>query len=139
MLFSFYRLPSFNARIGIAVDGTTIAYTFLAEGCSRKGKPGAFEYTRRNPDRRKAASALLCDAKIGATIRKVKVRGGKAINGPEEVETVADALSAFRRGGNYRFELQGETADRDLATAEAVAGALGLDAVDNRPVSVCLF
>tara|TARA_Y100000310_G_scaffold281193_1_gene301517 strand:- start:1498 stop:1923 length:426 start_codon:yes stop_codon:yes gene_type:complete len=135
--YTFYALPTLDARIGIAVEGGRIAFTFLAEGCSRKGKEGAYTYTRRNPDRRKAANALFCLAKLGSVVcGALRCRGGKAINGPDKPATIAEALALFRKGGNYRFELQGTATDLDLDTAEAIAEALGLEPVANRPIKV---
>ena len=133
--YTFFAFPDLNARIGLALDGDTLAVAFLSEGSSRSGKPGSFRYSRRNPDRRKAFCRLL----EHRLFQPHTARGGKAANPPEPVTPTRLAgpgglLQAFRAGGNYRFDcwacVPGERTVADLAAV------LGLQPTKNRPVAV---
>ena len=142
-MFTFFKYDDLDARIGLAIQGGMLALVMLAEGCSRSGKPGAYTYKRRNPDRRKAANSLFepVDNKAaGLTwlVGPVTVRAGKAANLPEQVDG-SGVLAAFRRGGNYAFHawcpIESEGAGFFESVAE-VAVTLGLVPCDNRPVAV---
>jgi hypothetical protein len=150
--YTFFAFPDLNARIGLALNGDTIAVTFLSEGTSRSG---AGEYKRRNPDRRKAFDRLIRHP----LFRPHTARGGKAANPPEPVapwpwDGVFDpsvgkaggpVLKAFRQGGNYRFDCW-LSLDRDLWGGQSapspslslpdIAESMGLEPTKNRPVAV---
>ena len=137
-MFTFFKYDDLDARIGLAIQGGMLALVILAEGCSRSGKPGAYTYKRRNPDRRKAANSLFepVDNKAaGLTwlVGPVTVRAGKAANQPEQVDG-SDVLAAFRRGGNYAFHAWCNLESEESAADVAVT--LGLVPCDNRPVAV---
>lgn len=131
--FLFFRYPDLDATIGIATNGTTVAITLLAEGCSRKGQPGAYSYTRRNPDRRKAAARLLQELLEYAGCVPMATRGGKASNGP--VVCTGHPLTDFRKGGNFRFVLWIYGYGLFASGVESGAQRIGLIPTTNRPVS----
>ena len=135
-MFTFFKYDDLDARIGLAIQGGMLALVMLAEGCSRSGKPGAYTYKRRNPDRRKAANSLF--EPVDNKAAGVTVRAGKAANLPEQVDG-SGVLAAFRRGGNYAFHawcpIESEGAGFFESVAE-VAVTLGLVPCDNRPVAV---
>jgi hypothetical protein len=140
--YTFFAFHDLNARIGLALDGDTLAVTFLSEGTSRSGTG---EYKRRNPDRRKAFDRLIRHP----LFRPHTARGGKAANPPEPVapwpwDGVFDpsvgkaggpVLKAFRRGGNYRFDCWLSLASPSLSLPD-IAESMGLEPTKNRPVAV---
>ena len=137
--YKFYALPGLDARIGLAIQDGLLALTLLAEGCSRSGEKGSYVYKRRNPDRRKVANALLTHEAMGAAVcGPLLCRSGKASNRAAGVASMPDVLAAFRKGGNHRFQFQA-TAGSGLETTAAIANALGLEPVANRPVKVTWF
>ena len=140
--YSFFAFPDLNARIGLALDGDTLAVTLLSEGTSRSG---AGEYKRRNPDRRKAFRRLIEDP----LFRPHTTRGGKAANPAEPLwgsatlgsKCLEDLLQAFRQGGNYRFDCWVSVSHWTVASSQDrtvadYASILGLQPTQNRPVAV---
>lgn len=105
---TFYAFPGLDARIGLALVDDQLAVTFLAEGCARYGKAGAYTYKRRNPDRRKAFARMFLPENTWPKLQPHMARGGKAANGCRPMGGKSDRnatlLKAFRKGGNFRFD-----------------------------------
>ena len=138
MTYSFFKHPDLDATIGLAIDGDRIAVVLLSEGCSRSGKPGAYVYKRRNPDRRKLANLLLPpDGLLSSVLKVHTVRAGKTAQEPVACDN-AGALKAFRSGGNYRVDMWATSAQPwvDAVEVYVIAEHLGLVVAKNRPVAV---
>ena len=139
--YTFYKFDDLDARIGLALKGTLLAITILSEGTSRKGKPGAYTYTLRNPDRRKAAARLFGRpfVSLGIDDSVQYTRIGKAANDPaSRIETRGtDVFSLFRQGGNFRFDAWAELRVNEIAGGlDDIAAGLDLVPVANRPLAV---
>ena len=148
MTYLFYRYPNLEATIGLATSGCRASIVLLATGNSRSGKAGEYTYTRRNPDKRKAAERLaydICnreyvdaDGLKATDFVEHKTRSGKSDQAPQECSgSIESIIKAHRAGGNHAFHVC-LTLPTQL-TPDQLAEWLALEPPQNRPVKARWF